>query len=161
MFANSWLVTFPNGRPLLGTLEKLSKIKLINRIESASLTFLFIILGLEPSYLSELAFKMGEFLEEYLSLNLHPNKIILRKHRQGIDFLGYVALPYHRILRTKTRKRTIRKVIKKRNEFEEGLITEDSFRQSLNSYLGVLGHCNSGDLQKELIWLSGLADVEF
>ena len=121
----------------------------------------FIILGLEPHFLLELAYKIGEFLEEHLGLNLHQDKIILRKHRQGIDFLGYVVLSYHRILRTKTRKRMIRKVIKKRNEFEEGLIAEDSFKQSLNSYLGVLGHCNSGDLQKELIWLSGLVDVEF
>ena len=121
----------------------------------------FIILGCEPHFLLELAYKMSEFLEERLGLNLHQDKIILRKHRQGIDFLGYVVLPYHRMLRTKTSKRTIRKIIKKRNEFEDGLIAEDSFRQSLNSYLGVLGHCNSGDLQKELIWLSGLADVEF
>ena len=120
----------------------------------------FIILDLEPNYLLELAFKMGEFLEEYLCLNLHPNKVILRKHRQGIDFLGYVVLPHHRIIRTKTKRRTIRKIIERRDLLDSGLTSEESFRQSLNSYLGMLRHCNGYELENEIVWLSGLADIE-
>ena len=120
----------------------------------------FVILGHEPQHLLELAYKIGEFLEEHLALNLHPNKVILRKYRQGIDFLGYVVLPHHRVIRTKTRKRAIRKIIEKKNDFDGGLITEDSFKQSLSSYLGILKHCNGYSLENEMIWLSGLANIE-
>lgn len=120
----------------------------------------FIILDCEPQYLLELVSGIGEFLEEHLKLNLHPNKIILRKYRQGIDFLGYVVLPHHRMLRTKTKRRVIRKVIKRKDEFDDGLVSEESFRQSLHSYLGMISHCNGYDLENEVIWLSGLAEVE-
>jgi len=120
----------------------------------------FIILGQDPQHLLELTHKIGEFLEEHLSLNLHPNKVILRKHRQGIDFLGYIVLPHHRAIRTKTKRRAIRKVIERRDGFDSGLISEESFRQSLNSYLGMFGHCNGHELEDEIIWLSGLANIE-
>ncbi|MEK7138847.1 MAG: reverse transcriptase domain-containing protein [Patescibacteria group bacterium] len=120
----------------------------------------FIILGDEPSCLLELVYKIGEFLDERLCLKLHEHKVILRKHRQGIDFLGYVLLPCHRAIRTKTKRRMARKIIERRNGFDGGLVTEDSFKQSLNSYLGMIKHCNGYDLENEMIWLSGLAEIE-
>lgn len=120
----------------------------------------FVILGYEPSYLLELSHKIGEFLEGCLCLKLNEDKVILKKHRQGIDFLGYIVLPHHRLIRTKTRKRAVRKIIEKRNEFDAGLITEDSFKQSLSSYLGILKHCNGYNLENEVVWLSGLVDIE-
>jgi len=119
-----------------------------------------VIVDYDPNYLLELAYKINEFLEKYLALFLHPNKVILRKHRQGIDFLGYVVLPYHRVLRMKTRKRAIRKIIDIKDGFERGLISEESFGQSLSYYYGMLRHCNGNELETELIWLSGLAEVE-
>ncbi len=120
----------------------------------------FVVLSEEPYGLMELAFKVGEFLEEHLALSLHPNKVILRKYKQGIDFLGYVVLPHHRVLRTKTKKRVVNKIISRREEYDSDLISQELFRQSLNSYLGMLGHCNGYELEKELVWLSGLAEVE-
>jgi len=120
----------------------------------------FVILDSDPHYLLELAFKINEFLEEYLDLSLHPSKVILRKYRQGIDFLGYVVLPYHRVVRTKTRKRAIRRIADIKDGFESGFISEESFRQSLNSYCGMLRHCNGYELETEMIWLSGLAEIE-
>lgn len=120
----------------------------------------FIILSEELHDLMELVFKIREFLEEFLVLNLHPNKVILRKHRQGIDFLGYVVLPHHRVVRTKTRKRIINKIVERREGFDRDLTSQESFKHSLNSYLGVLSHCNGYELEKEIIWLSGLAEIE-
>lgn len=121
----------------------------------------FVMLGSDLHYLSELAFKINEFLEEHLALSLHPNKVILRKYRQGIDFLGYVVLPHHRVIRTKTRKRVINKMINKREEFDSDLISQESLRQSLNSYLGILKHCNGYELENEIIWLSGWGEPKF
>jgi len=120
----------------------------------------FIILGQNEQYLLGLVNKLANFLGEKLNLHLHENKIIIRKHRQGIDFLGYVVLPHHRVIRTKTRKRIINKIIDKREEFDGYLISQESFKHSLNSYLGVFSHCNGYELEKELIWLSGLAEIK-
>lgn len=121
----------------------------------------FIILGDDEENLSRLACRVNNFLVEKLKLFLHNDKIIIRKHRQGIDFLGYVVLPYYRAIRTKTKKRIINKIIRRRAEFDSDLIFQESFRHSLNSYLGVFSYCNGYELEKEIIWLSGLAEVEF
>ena len=50
------------------------------------------------------------FLQENLKLQLHPYKISIRKLNQGIDFLGYVVFSDHIVLRTKTKRRILRKV---------------------------------------------------
>ena len=46
-------------------------------------------------------------IEEDAKIN--PDKIQIRKLRQGIDFVGYVILPDAVILRTKTKKRIFKK----------------------------------------------------
>ena len=82
-----------------------------------------------------------QFVEEKLLLTIHPNKIFLQKFSQGLDFLGYVLLPYHRILRTKTKKRMFKKV----NEV------------NVQSYLGLLKHCRGYGLETKLrneVWLN-------
>ena len=69
-----------------------------------------------------------------LNLSLHPDKIIIRKYNQGIDFLGYVTLPHYRVLRIKTKKRMFRRINHK----------------NLQSYLGVLSHCNGYKLELKI-----------
>lgn len=81
-----------------------------------------------------LKFASAWFLENR-KLQLHPNKIIFRKLKQGIDFLGYVVLPYYRVLRKKTEKRALTKVNEK----------------NLSSYLGLCKHANAYEVEKNLI----------
>ena len=90
----------------------------------------FIILDQDREKLENLIVKLEEFLAQKLNLTLHPDKITIRKTNQGIDFLGYVALPYYRVLRTRTKNRILRKIRKSK-------ISEAS-RQA---YLGILEHC--------------------
>jgi len=47
--------------------------------------------------------QIESFLMSALKLRLHKNKVSIRKLKQGVDFLGYVVLPHHRLLRTKTK----------------------------------------------------------
>jgi len=101
----------------------------------------FVILSEDGSHLYDLVNIISEFLNHDLKLTLHPDKIVIIKLKQGIDFLGYVVLPYHRVLRTKTRKRVLRKITSKKKDLAKGLISDRSFNQSLQSYLGVLKHC--------------------
>ncbi|MBI4023022.1 RNA-directed DNA polymerase [Candidatus Berkelbacteria bacterium] len=94
----------------------------------------FILLHQDPAHLRSLIPRLEQFLTERLRLALHPRKVILRKLRRGIDFLGYVVLPHHRVLRTRTKRRMLRRVT----------------RDNLPSYLGLLQHCHGYQLTQVL-----------
>ncbi len=68
---------------------------------------------------------------------------MIRKYRQGVDFLGYVLLPHHRLVRTKTKRRMFRKLKQKTAAVSTGLLAQVRAEQSLQSYLGVLSHANA------------------
>ncbi len=76
---------------------------------------------------------------EAVDLILHPQKLSIRKVRQGVDFLGYVILPRVVVLRTNTKKRVYRKI-------EKGVSTE-----ALNSYLGVSTYACGTKLTRYLL----------
>lgn len=87
--------------------------------------------------------RIKDFLWNKLKLEIHPNKIILRKLDWGIDFLGYIVLPRYILPRTKTKKRIFKKL--------SGKIDQSiNLNQSLQSYLGYLSHADSFKLMEEL-----------
>jgi hypothetical protein len=110
----------------------------------------FIMVNDDPIKLDALIPKVQNFLNDNLSLELHPNKIIQCKLSQGIDFLGYVVLPYHIVLRTSTKHRIFKKLFFKQNEVLRGELNEDSFKQSVQSYLGALKHCDGFSISNNL-----------
>lgn len=110
----------------------------------------FVIADSSPEYLKNLIQPIADFLKTKLNLELHPQKIQIRKFRQGIDFLGYVILPHYTILRTKTKKRMFRKIKLNREKLNKGLILEESFNQSLQSYYGMLKHCQGHKIKIEI-----------
>src|SRR3990167_10662130 len=79
--------------------------------------------------------KVQAFLQERLHLKIHPKKITLEPYATGIDYLGYVCFPHHRVLRTKTKRRMFRKVNK----------------ENFSSYSGILKHCRSYNLGQLLL----------
>lgn len=95
----------------------------------------FIILHHDEKYLKSLVEPINSFLQIKLKLFLHPNKITIRKLRQGIDFLGYVTLPHYRIIRTKTKQRILRLVNNK----------------NIASYLGICCHARAHNLEQSII----------
>ena len=100
----------------------------------------FVVISEDKSYLESLLKPIQDFLENTLKLQLHPNKVSIRKISWGTDFLGYVILPHYLQLRTKTKHRIIRKTKDRIEEYKKGQINETTLNQSLNSYLGVLSH---------------------
>lgn len=79
--------------------------------------------------------QVEKFLSESLKLKVHPKKIILGKYRSGVDFLGYISFPTHKILRTRTKNRMLRRVV----------------QRNFASYSGQLSHCRSYDIRKTLL----------
>jgi RNA-directed DNA polymerase len=119
----------------------------------------FVIVSDNRQYLENLLPKIGTFLGNKLRLKLHPEKVSIRKYQQGVDFLGYIVLPHHRKVRTKTKNRIFKKLKTRVREFKNGLISEETLLQSLNSYLGVFSHANCHDMEQDLknnfwYWLS-------
>ncbi len=102
----------------------------------------FVILSEDEEYLKRLVPQIDHFLRVRLSLTLHPNKVSIIKYHQGIDFLGYVNSPHHKILRVKTRKRMFKKLAVKMADYKNGIISKEEFNQTLQSYYGMLKHCN-------------------
>ena len=110
----------------------------------------FIIVKEKRSQLKPIIKIINNFLKNHLKLSLHPKKVIVLKYQQGVDFLGYICFPYHRLLRSETKQRIFKKLKQKVKNFQSNIISEQSLEQSLQSYLGVLSHCNSYKLQEKL-----------
>lgn len=62
----------------------------------------FVLLADEPGTLTAWKEDIENFLAERLRLQLHPNKVVLQRCAQGIDFLGCVVYPHHRLIRQRT-----------------------------------------------------------
>lgn len=106
----------------------------------------FVIIHQDETHLVKLTRGLQDFLRRELCLELHPDKVSIRKLRQGVDFLGYVILPHHTALRTKTKKRMFKKLFQKQYLLQQRLLDETDFEQAMQSYLGLLSHCNAYDL---------------
>ena len=74
------------------------------------------------------------FLEENLKLSLHPNKVFIKTLYAGLDFLGWLHFPYHRVLRTTTKKRMFKNLLTNPKE------------ERFSSYLGMLKWGNTHKL---------------
>ncbi len=83
-------------------------------------------------------------LQKSLKLELHPYKLFLKTLASGVDFLGWVHFPHHRVLRTITRKRMLKK------------ITINPTEAKLQSYLGMLRHGNTSGLTNQILNLNWL-----
>lgn len=110
----------------------------------------FIILDSDVKKLQEFLEVINGFLFSSCKLNLHPQKIVFKKLRQGMDFCGYLVLPHHRLLRTKTKKRILAKVSQNAVRLKRRTIASEKFDQSLQSYFGLLKHCHSYKLKIHL-----------
>ena len=95
----------------------------------------FVVLHNEKEYLFILLQYIVVFLKDKLKLDLHPDKVLIKTLASGSDFLGWVHFPYHRVLRTTTKKRVIKALL------------HNLKKPVLASYLGLLKHGNTHKLR--------------
>ncbi len=110
----------------------------------------FAIASSDRLYLENLIEPISTFLRDRLMLALHPKKVSVRKLHQGVDFLGYVMFPKHRLVRAKTRRRIFAKFKVKVVAYHAGDLSEDALASSLQSYLGVFSHADARRFSEEL-----------
>lgn len=99
----------------------------------------FVLFSENRKFLQGQVSPIRQFLKEKLSLELHPNKIFIKTLASGVDFLGWVHFPDHRILRTRTKQRMIKRV------------RENPTSETLQSYFGLLRHGNTNKIHSEVV----------
>lgn len=100
----------------------------------------FVIVSTDRARLEELLTQIGTFLQDKLGLQLHPDKVSIETLASGIDFLGWVHFPDHRVLRASTRRRMLR---------NEGV--HQRKEAVLQSYRGLLNHGNAHKLSTKYL----------
>lgn len=99
----------------------------------------FVIFSQDRKWLENLLPLIRNFLWSVLKLQLHPDKVYIKTIASGVDFLGWVHFPDHKVLRQTTMWRMIRRV------------NENSKFETLQSYLGLLKHGNTSKLKQVLL----------
>ena len=107
----------------------------------------FIILSQDKKWLLNILPKAKDFLWDELHLELHPKKVSIRTIASGVDFLGWVHFIDHRVLRTTTKRRMMKK------------LTGTKSNETIQSYLGLLTHGNAYKIRDKIL-SSDLIQIE-
>ena len=102
----------------------------------------FVILSKDKIWLENILPEISNFIQTELLLALHPDKVFIKTLASGIDFLGWVHFPNHRVLRTIAKKRMFRTIKIKNNN-----------NDTVQLYLGLLSHGNCRMLSNKVIKL--------
>ncbi len=98
----------------------------------------FVMLHEDKKYLEKILPNISEFLGTHLKLSLHPDKVFIKTVASGVDFLGWVHFPHHRVIRRATKRRMQRN------------LNADVKPESLASYKGMLSHGSTFKLRQRL-----------
>lgn len=99
----------------------------------------FVFLSADENYLENLIPQIDIFLQSRLKLQLHDKKVFIQTYASGVDFLGWINYPTHRVLRGATRRRMFARV------------KAYPRKATMQSYLGLLKHGNTEKLRQELL----------
>ncbi|MDQ5949472.1 MAG: RNA-directed polymerase [Patescibacteria group bacterium] len=98
----------------------------------------FVFLSQNKDELEVVLVMVRNFLKNELRLQLHPNKVFLKTLGSGVDFLGWVHFPIHRVLRTATKRKMMCK------------LKNNPRKKTVQLYLGLLGWGNTYKLKNKI-----------
>lgn len=108
-----------------------------------------LILGQDKKDLARLWEKIELFLGDRLALQLN-SKTSIQPLKQGVEFIGMRVWPTHRKLRKSTAKGIKRHLAELLEGYKAGMVSAETLGRAIDSYKGVLKHCNSYGLRKKL-----------
>ena len=109
-----------------------------------------VILSDSKDQLIEWRHHIETFMAEKLKLDLNPKKTFIQPISQGIDFCQYRIFPDHIRLKKATALRMKRRLKKIQELYANGEITLERAQMTVNSYLGLMSHCDSYQLRKAI-----------
>ena len=98
----------------------------------------FAILSDNRAWLEGARASIREFLRKRLRLELHPEKVFIKTAASGVDFLGWIHFPNHRVLRTSTKRRMLKR------------IATHPAPETVGSYLELLRHGNGVKIKQQI-----------
>jgi len=110
----------------------------------------FVVMSRDKDELEDVLIQIKFFLGDNLLLELHPDKVFIKTLASGVDFLGWVHFPKHRVLRTTTKRRMYKN------------LQSNPRTESLASYLGLLSHRNTKKLRDyvQSLYTDSVPDVQ-
>lgn len=120
----------------------------------------FVLIHPDKEYLISLIPWINRFLSERLGLQLHPDKIYLQHYSKGLAWLGVCIKPHRIYIGSRTKGNfhdamtELNKIVNDRKPTGE---EQQAMVQSMNSYLGIMGHYKTFRLRKKMLFrhLSG------
>ena len=110
----------------------------------------FLILYSSKQKLHQIKQEIGIFLQKKLNLKLHPKKVNIFQAKDGICFLGYRNFINYRLLKKDTVRRFIKRTKIYQKRLDAGLMTQEKFNNSLQSWLAYAQFGNSWGLVQKL-----------
>lgn len=113
----------------------------------------FVIVHSDKEFLKELIPKIESFLSGELNLTLHPRKRYLQHYSKGVSFLGVVIKQGALLTGVRTKTGAYRAIERWSRLSNIRLLTPDEmlkFRDSVNSYWGLMKHHDSYKLRKKM-----------
>ncbi len=114
----------------------------------------FVLMHEDPKVLLDAREQIRKFLEKKLNLQLHPHKVYLQHSGHGLPFLGVIIKP-GRIYAGRRIKSNFYQTIKRfKRQIRAGrpdTLGLNAFRQSINSYLGLLKHYQTWRLRRSFL----------
>ncbi|KPA16605.1 RNA-directed DNA polymerase, partial [Candidatus Magnetomorum sp. HK-1] len=92
----------------------------------------FVIFGNSKEELKDTQKNVGQYLFKNLKMILHPSTCIHRNNH-GLNFLGMRIFPNHIRVKLENRRRSIRKIIKKIQDYKNNEIDDLVLQQSIES----------------------------
>ncbi len=99
----------------------------------------FAILSSNRDWLKIILPDIRNFLGNRLKLSLHPNKVSIKTWASGVDFLGWICFPDHKVLRAATKRRALKN------------IAANPSPARVASYLGMLQHGNAKGIEAKIL----------
>jgi len=117
-----------------------------------------VMFGKSGQELSSKLTQLNAFAHEHLQIAFHPKKTYVNRVQHGVNFVGYIILPYRRYLRRSIISNLMQKLE------DSTFMAEADVPASVNSYLGMLRHVNGYKARRKvcqrLSWLSYESDPE-
>lgn len=111
----------------------------------------FYVVSSDKGFLLSLVAKVSSFLTSRLGLQLQQGKTMLFSVRQGVPFLGAYLKMGRRYVENRTIRHMKAKLFQLRRRLTASGKVSVQLEYSINSYLGVLGHCRTFLLRRRLM----------
>ena len=109
----------------------------------------------DKEFLKKVILKVGKYLQEELSLTLHPKKIYLQHGSRGVAFLGAIIKPRRIYVASRTKNNFYAKMREYNVAIAGGKFFGEKeikkFIACTNSYLGIMKHYETFRLRKKMV----------